>query len=92
MGNASSIRPGNFHWRTNVRQQGLDLETPRLEPLRKLQRLTQLVERLIYCEAGRIGRDLEEHTTRHAKLDRMEVIAVDLRCHVEALCDQLISN
>ena len=46
--------------------------------MRKLERLAELIERLVDREAGRVCRNLEEDTARLAEIDRVEVVAIDL--------------
>src|SRR5688572_14081662 len=48
-----------------------------LEEGRDRQLLAQVLERLVDREAGRAGRDLEQHAARLAEVDRAEVVAVD---------------
>ena len=59
------------------RQRALELRAQVLVLGREPQRLTEVVGRLVYGEAGRRGGDLEQDALRLTEVDRVEVVAVD---------------
>ena len=58
----------------------------------QLQRLAERVDRLVDGEPRTIGRDLEEYSSRLAKVNRLEVVPIELRRDVVAKRCELGTN
>src|SRR3979411_3549841 len=63
------------HRSAYFQQRALNLLATRLKKIRQLQVPTEGFDRLVDCEPGGIGRDLEENPTRLAEVDRTEIVA-----------------
>ena len=48
----------------------------------QLQRLAQMRAILVAVKAGLVGGNLEQHTAGRAKIDRIEIVAIDHRRHL----------
>src|ERR1700731_2229627 len=59
-------------------QRLLDLSALFLVPRRQLQAGTETRLGFVECEAGIVGRDLEQHAAGLAEIDRAEIAAIDL--------------
>src|SRR5262249_20686969 len=77
----ASSRRGRLARVRQRRQDRLDLEAQMLERGRQRETLAEVLERLVGREPGADRRDLEEDAARLAKVDRLEVEAVDDRRH-----------
>src|SRR2546421_2101387 len=66
----------------NRRQDLVELIAPHLEPGRQAQCGAEFFRWFVDCESGTVGRDLEQHASGLAVVDRLEVPAVDHRRHV----------
>src|SRR5207237_8647344 len=66
----------------------LKLFSLRLQPGGQLQTGSQLLDGLIHREAGGIGRDLKEDASRFAKVNRVEVLAIQHRRDIEVKTSQ----
>src|SRR5262245_3614380 len=64
----------------------------RLFPWRKLQIAAQLRERLVHGEPRLHRRDLDEDAARLAKINRLEVLAIENLGHLHTACDQLLAE
>src|SRR4051794_30292216 len=72
------------------REDLLDLCAVLLVVRRERQRLAERLERLVCGEARPDRRDLEQHAARLAKVDRLEVEAVDHRRRLPAAVDHAL--
>src|SRR5437660_8850073 len=70
------------------RQHLLKLFSQRLQPWGQLQTGSQLPDRFIHCEPWRISRDFKEDASRLAKVNRMEVLAIQHRRDIEVETSQ----
>src|SRR5947209_13881049 len=70
------------------RQRLLNLFSLRLQPGRQLQMGSQLPDRFIHCEPWRISRDFKEDASRLAKVNRVEVLAIQHRRDIEVKTSQ----
>src|SRR2546421_11098777 len=70
------------------RQRLLNLFSLRLQPGRQLQMSSQLPDRFIHCEPWKISRDLKEDASRFAKVNRVEVLAIQHRRDIEVETSQ----
>src|SRR5262249_2098352 len=86
-------RVARFWPEQNGRQHTLDLGPVLLVLRRKPQSLTQMRRRFICRKTGPFGRDFKQNAARLAKVDRVEIEAIDDRRDVEAelldLCSPL---
>src|SRR5207302_5148452 len=78
-------------WQAERRQHLGQLFSLRLQPGWQLQMGSQLLDGLIYCEAGGIGRNLKEDASRFAKVNRVEVLAIQHRRDVEVETGQYLA-
>ena len=77
-------RRGRRHREVDRRQDRLDLGAMGLVLRRQLELFAESLDRLVDCEARRIGGELEQNAARLAKVYGMEVIAIDHRRRMEA--------
>src|SRR5207302_4876879 len=70
------------------RQHLLKLFSLRLQPGGQLQTCSQLPDRFIHCEPWRISRDFKEDASRLAKVNRVEVLAIQHRRDIEVETSQ----
>src|SRR5206468_2678592 len=75
-------------WNFDGRQNFFDLRTSRLQPRRKTQIVAQFFHPFVQNEARRISRDLKQHTTWLAKVDRVKVGSINYRCDVVSELDE----
>lgn len=75
-------------WQAERRQHLAQLFSIRLQPDRQLQLGSQLLNWLIHREAGRIGRNLKQDASRFAKVNRVEVLAIQHRSDIEVETSQ----
>src|SRR3954469_3848079 len=69
-------RPQCSRGSSNRIELALERVALRLEPRRQREALAERLLRLVDEEAGRVGRDLDQHAVGHAEVDRAEVLAV----------------
>src|SRR5262245_48953369 len=78
----SSGRPscGLERWKRS-----LDVLAARLQEGWQLQHAPQRLDRLVNREAGIVGGNLEQDAAGLAKIDRAEILPVNLRCRLESV-------
>src|SRR5437764_11816623 len=79
-----SSRPPHWHFldqtaRGDGLEVGFDRRAARFEERRQRQLLAQVLGVLVGGEAGAVGRDLEQHPSVLAEVDRVEVVPIDDR-------------
>ena len=85
-----SRRSRDVHVELERWQRGSNLFAVGLQPGRQLEAATKLEQRFIDGEARRVGRDLEQHTSRLAEVDGREVLPIDDLGHLNAMRSELL--